>query len=143
MDLSTSPTEIHPLITREANLTPPRPLAPLEEHHNDGQEVDLDRLVREGGPQTRKLLSNVRKHPVYAADGRISVTRSFNALPKELRRSSEVVGFVQYLPRTLGTNDTVRWHCVDIDGFPLVWETSDLLLTEAQIMHLEEESAHG
>lgn len=142
-DTSTGNTVIHPLITREANLALPQPPARLSKHSNDGQEVDLARLFKEGGPQTRVMLGHVRAHPVRTEDGRISVASSFNALPEELRRSSEVVGFLQRLPVPREGDKLVRWSCVDTDGFALSWLGADITLTEEQLESVEEELEHA
>lgn len=143
VDVATQKTHMHALLTKEANLTPPRPIAKVSEHVNDGQEVDLERLMREGGPQTVRLLSKVREHPVRTDDGRIDLAASFNALPKKDRRSSEVVGFLQHIASPAGGSPTALWHCVDTDGMPLVWEGPSFLLTDQQMMFAVEEITHG
>lgn len=142
VDVTTTRLEMSSLVTREANLTPPRPPARLLEHRNDGQEVDLARLLKEGGPQTRALLAHVRQAPVRTPDGRVSVAQSFNALPARLRRSSEVVGFLQSLPSPPDAR-LVVWRCEDTDGLPLDWLAPDIVLSDEHLASAEEELAHG
>ena len=128
----TADTVIHPLITREANLTPERPIPPLAEHRDDGQDVDLERLVREGGPQTRRILELVRHAPVHDEAGLVDLAASFNALPERMRRSSEVVGLLQRLDEQQAGEPTL-WHCIDTDGNPLAWVGTNLTLTDEQL----------
>ncbi len=128
-------TLISPLLTREANLTPPRPIPPLSEHRDDGLDVDLERLVREGGPQTRRVLSLVAKAPVRNEHNRVDVAASFNALPERMRRSSEVVGLLQRLD-DMPTSSPTFWRCVDTDGNELVWLGSNLTLSDEQLAQL-------
>ena len=144
VDIATQETRIHTLLTREANLTPPQPIATVQEHINDGQEVDLERLMREGGPQTLRLLKKVSASPVRANDGRVDVAESFNALPADDRRSSEVVGILQRTHSQAGDDTQVAlWHCVDTEGQPIVWMGSPILLTDQQMASIVEEIAHG
>ena len=142
VDVTTQDTRIHTLLTREANLTPPQPIAPVQEHINDGQEVDLERLMREGGPQTLRLLNKVTKNPVRTSDGRVDVVESFNALPKDDRRSSEVVGILQHVHASENAQIAL-WHCVDTEGRPVVWMGSPILLSDQQMTSIVEEIAHG
>ncbi len=136
-------TETSVLVTREASLTPPQPIAELEEHRDDGLEVDLERLIREGGPQTQRILALVQASPVRTSDGRVSLARSFDQLPPEQRRSSEVVGLIQCLSDTPRAGDPAIWHCVDVDGNPLLWVGPEACLTDEQLELLRKESAHG
>ncbi len=143
VDTFTGQLNIRTLITKEANLAPIKPPALVREHRNEGQEVDLARLVREGGPQTAELLERVRTHAIRTRDGRISVARSFNALPARQRRSSEVVGFLQSLSSHTADAERIVWHCVDTDGLPLEWLGTDIALTDEQLTQAEEKIAHG
>jgi len=141
VDVSTQRTSIHALMTREANLTPARPAPPIATHVNDGQTIDLDRLVREGGPQTLRLLEKVSERPVRTKDGLVDVAATFNALPEHERRSSEVVGFLEHLDSTTQAN--ALWHCVGLDGTLLAWEGPAIMLTDDQLALVTEEIAHG
>lgn len=134
---------IRVLLTREANLVPPQPAAVVMDHVNDGQDVDLGRLVREGGPQTRRILRKVAADPVRTRNGSVDVAASFNALPESERRSSEVVGLLQHTPSPAPGGRTVYWRCVDTDGNGVVWEGVPLELSDQQIASIVEEIAHG
>ena len=136
-------TDIRVLVTREASLAPAPPAPALEEHLDDGYDVDLGRLLREGGPQTSRILELVAGNVVRAADGRVSIAGSFNGLPEEERRSSEVVGLLERIGATTSGKKTVVWRCVDTDGRPLYWVGADLLLTDQQLKDVREEMAHG
>ena len=127
---------ISPLVTREANLAPPRPIPPLSEHRDDGQDIDLERLVREGGPQTRRILTLVAHEPVRNQMGRVDIAASFNALPARTRRSSEVVGLLQRLDQTPATGLAI-WHCVDTDDRELAWVGPNLTLSDEQLALLK------
>ncbi|MDO4537212.1 MAG: DUF3375 family protein [Coriobacteriales bacterium] len=143
IDKSVLTVDIRTLITREANITPPRPAPPLIIHENDGFEVDMERLVREGGPQTLRLLQRMQADPKRAEDGRVNLSATFNALPARERRSSEVVGILQSLTEALPSEGRTLWRCVDTDDVALVWEGARLLLTDEQLNTLIEEIAHG
>lgn len=143
VDTTVQTTKVWTLITREANLSPSKPLPELVEHHDDGQEIDLERLMREGGPQTLRLLGLVREHPVRSGDGRVNVVGSFNALPEPDRRSSEVVGLLERLAELPENGPKEVWQCVDTNGNQLLWEGVRILLTDEQIAFLVKEIAHG
>lgn len=143
IDNTVQTIRVFTLINKEANLTPPKPLPELTEHHNDGQEIDLERLMREGGPQTLRLLNLVQEHPVRADDGRVDVVGSFNALPERDRRSSEVVGLLERLAELPDNGTHEVWQCVDTNGNPLAWEGARILLTDEQVSFLVEEIRHG
>ena len=143
VDTTVQTTKVWTLITREANLSPSKPLPELVEHHDDGQEIDLERLMREGGPQTLRLLGLVREHPVRSGDGRVNVVGSFNALPEPDRRSSEVVGLLERLAELPENGPKEVWQCVDTNGNQLLWEGVRILLTDEQIAFLVKEITHG
>lgn len=143
VDETTESIAIHTLITRPAKIVPPKPIPLIAEHLDDGQEVDLERLMREGGPQTLRLLTLVQQHPKRAESGEVSLSESFNALPAEQRRSSEVVGFLQHLDGLGSARATTLWQCVDTEGRPLVWEGPRVELDDAQLASIIEEIAHG
>ena len=76
---------------------------------------------------------------VKTADGRfVDFAASFNRLPREERRESELIGFLSAL-RTQDGPATVAWHCVSIDGGERVWRTRPILTTEAALDEIIEE----
>ncbi len=80
-----------------------------------------------------------QRDPVKTADGRfVDFAASFNRLPREERRESELIGFLSAL-RTQDGPATVAWHCVSIDGGERVWRTRPILTTEAALDEIIEE----
>ena len=100
---------------------------------------DLKAMVEMCGPRLTHMIGLIRRDPVKTADGRfVDFAASFNRLPREERRESELIGFLSAL-RTQDGPATVAWHCVSIDGGERVWRTRPILTTEAALDEIIEE----
>ena len=100
---------------------------------------DLKAMVEMCGPRLTHMIGLIRRDPVKTADGRfVDFAASFNRLPREERRESELIGFLSAL-RTQDGPATVTWHCVSIDGGERVWRTRPILTTEAALDEIIEE----
>ena len=100
---------------------------------------DLKAMVEMCGPRLTHMIGLIRRDPVKTADGRfVDFAASFNRLPWEERRESELIGFLSAL-RTQDGPATVAWHCVSIDGGERVWRTRPILTTEAALDEIIEE----
>lgn len=94
---------------------------------------------RDVRPRLTHMIGLIRRDPVKTADGRfVDFAASFNRLPREERRESELIGFLSAL-RTQDGPATVAWHCVSIDGGERVWRTRPILTTEAALDEIIEE----
>ena len=100
---------------------------------------DLKAMVEMCGPRLTHMIGLIRRDPVKTADGRfVDFAASFNRLPREERRESELIGFLSAL-RTQDGPATVAWHCVSIDGGERVWRTRPILTTETALDEIIEE----
>ena len=100
---------------------------------------DLKAMVEMCGPRLTHMIGLIRRDPVKTADGRfVDFAASFNRLPREERRESELIGFLSAL-RTQDGPATVAWHCVSIDGGERVWRTRPIFTTEAALDEIIEE----
>lgn len=101
-DIGTATTSLLTLPTR-ARETPVKTVAPeLQMQADDGiAQVDLNGIVAAGGPRIHHMIELVAAHPVLIddaggalADSVIDIAASFNELPADERRESEIVGFL-------------------------------------------------
>ncbi|KOA56755.1 DUF3375 domain-containing protein [Bifidobacterium animalis] len=147
-DIGTATTSLLTLPTR-ARETPVKTVAPeLQMQADDGiAQVDLNGIVAAGGPRIHHMIELVAAHPVLIddaggalADSVIDIAASFNELPADERRESEIVGFLSYLgstsPDAAGSGDGGQipvprkslWHCVTTGGRTRVWRTCALFV---------------
>lgn len=148
-DIGTATTSLLTLPTR-ARETPVKTAAPeLQMQAHDGiAQVDLNGIVAAGGPRIHHMIELVAAHPVLIddaggalADSVVDIAASFNELPADERRESEIVGFLSYLGSTspAGAADNgdggqisgpreSLWHCVTTDGRTRVWRTCALFV---------------
>ena len=100
---------------------------------------DLKNMVEICGPRLTRMIRLIRRNPATTSDGMfVDLAESFNRLPKNERRESELVGFLSAL-RTQDDSSYVTWHCVSIDGSERVWRTKPILTTEATLDDIIEE----
>lgn len=140
-DTGTSTVSMLTLPTR-ARETPVKTLAPTLREGNDGAaSIDLRGIVQAGGPRVAHMISLIAEHPVMRGT-QVDIAASFNALPAEERRESEIVGFLSYLPSDGASSDTGDntvsnatsiWHCVSADGDDRAWRTRALLVGEQEL----------
>ena len=148
-DIGTATTSLLTLPTR-ARETPVKTAAPeLQMQADDGiAQVDLNGIVAAGGPRIHHMIELVAAHPVLIddagdalADSVVDIAASFNELPADERRESEIVGFLSYLGSAspagaAGNSDCGQipvpreslWHCVTTDGRTRVWRTCALFV---------------
>ncbi|WP_033491386.1 DUF3375 family protein, partial [Bifidobacterium choerinum] len=94
--------------------------------------ADLAAIVAAGGPRVRHMVGLIAANPVRRGDD-VDMAASFNALPADERRESEVVGFLSYFG---GDDDATKsdgvgehvWCCVGSDGRERRWRTRALLV---------------
>jgi len=100
---------------------------------------DLKNMVEICGPRLTRMIGLIRRNPVTTSDGMfVDLAESFNRLPKNERRESELVGFLSAL-RTQDDSSYVTWRCISIDGGERVWRTKPILTTEATLDNIIEE----
>ena len=148
-DIGTATTSLLTLPTR-ARETPVKTAAPeLQMQADDGiAQVDLNGIVAAGGPRIHHMIELVAAHPVLIddagdalADSVVDIAASFNELPADERRESEIVGILSYLGSAspagaAGNSDGGQipvpreslWHCVTTDGRTRVWRTCALFV---------------
>ena len=100
---------------------------------------DLKNMVEICGPRLTRMIGLIRRNPVTTSNGMfVDLAESFNRLPKNERRESELVGFLSAL-RTQDDSSYVTWRCISIDGSERVWRTKPILATEATLDDIIEE----
>lgn len=74
---------------------------------------DLKNMVEICGPRLTRMIGLIRRNPVTTSDGMfVDLAESFNRLPKNERRESELVGFLSAL-RTQDDSSYVTWRCIN------------------------------
>ena len=100
---------------------------------------DLKNMVEICGPRLTRMIGLIRRNPVTTSNGMfVDLAESFNRLPENERRESELVGFLSAL-RTQDDSSYVTWRCISIDGSERVWRTKPILATEATLDDIIEE----
>lgn len=105
---------------------------------NDMPPVDLAAMIIGGGPRLKRMATLIRRNPVTLADGRIDMAASFNQLPDDERRESEIVGFLSAMPCANG-NDSTTWHCLSLDGQARDWITRRILADSQELDRITQE----
>ena len=115
--------------------------------------ADLKAMVISGGPRLRRMIGLIRRNPVMcgSAGGElVDIAASFNRLPGNERRESEIVGFLGGLnavdaddidgrePDGTGAQ-TMVWHCISIGGEPRDWITGPVLASMNELTTIMEE----
>ncbi|MBW3088162.1 DUF3375 family protein [Bifidobacterium sp. 82T24] len=109
-----APPELQDSVDRSGALPPP----------------DLKAMIEVGGPRLRRMAGLIRNRPVMRGEY-VDIAASFNRLPREERRESELIGFLGAL-RTDG-DDQVVWYCVSLDGTTRQWRTRPLMVPMAEL----------
>ncbi|MBT1170134.1 DUF3375 domain-containing protein [Bifidobacterium sp. SO4] len=99
---------------------------------DDTSPVDLKSMIIGGGPRLHRMIALIRHDPAIRTDGRIDVAASFNRLPDEERRESELVGFLGAIPCSDDATG-VTWHCITLDGAQRDWITRPILTTRDEL----------
>lgn len=99
---------------------------------DDTSPVDLKSMIVGGGPRLHRMIALIRHDPAIRTDGRIDVAASFNRLPDEERRESELVGFLSTLPCSSDATGAT-WHCITLDGTQRDWITRPILTTRNEL----------
>ncbi|PJM73177.1 hypothetical protein CS006_06915 [Bifidobacterium primatium] len=97
---------------------------------------DLQAMVEVGGPRLRHMVELIRGNPVMRGDY-VDMAASFNLLPAEERRESELVGFLGGLQ--VGTGPRATWHCISLSGEERQWHTRPLLADTRTLDDIVEE----
>ena len=105
---------------------------------NDMSPVDLAAMIIGGGPRLKRMVTLIRRNPVTLTDGRIDMAASFNQLPDDERRESELVGFLSAMPCANG-NDSTTWHCLSLDGQARDWITRQILTDSHELDKISRE----
>ncbi len=133
-----------PALRTRMRQTPARAIAPRLAGATAVCTEDLSAIVAAGGPRIHHMVELVAAHPVMH-DGDVDIVQSFNALPADERRESEIVGFLSYLGGAHGDDgahdgDDGRggdgecvWRCVGVDGCERRWRTRALLVPSAAL----------
>ncbi|NEG96939.1 DUF3375 family protein [Bifidobacterium sp. SMB2] len=85
---------------------------------------DLQAMVEVGGPRLRRMVELICRNPVMRGEY-VDMAASFNLLPADERRESELVGFLGGLQTSTGPR--VTWHCISLSGGERQWHTRPLL----------------
>ncbi|MBT1161629.1 DUF3375 domain-containing protein [Bifidobacterium sp. SO1] len=115
------------LPTRPARSMSRATVPSLDEHATTTNipEPDIRSMIVGGGPRIRHMIRLIMRDPVTMTgtngDERVDIAASFNRLPADERRESEIVGFLSELA-TIDGERTV-WHCTSLDGTPRDWTT--------------------
>ncbi|MBW3090181.1 DUF3375 domain-containing protein [Bifidobacterium miconisargentati] len=99
---------------------------------DDTSLVDLKSMIIGGGPRLHRMIALIQHDPAIRTDGRIDVAASFNRLPDEERRESELVGFLGAIPCSDDATGTT-WHCTTLDGTQRDWITRPVLTTRDEL----------
>lgn len=121
-----------PTVATRARETPARASAPQLAQAQPATPPDLHAIVAASGPRIVRMLELIEAAPAMRG-GFIDVAASFNGLPVDERRESEIVGFLSYLAPCEGSSQASehqdferRWRCVDADGDERIWTTAPL-----------------
>ena len=100
---------------------------------------DLTTMLEMCGPRLTHMVSLIRRNPAKTPDGMfVDLAASFNRLPRDERRESELIGFLSAL-RAQDGSASVAWHCISIDGGERVWRTRPVLASESTLDDIIEE----
>ncbi|KAB8287724.1 methyl-accepting chemotaxis protein [Bifidobacterium avesanii] len=102
-----------------------------------GVTPDLRALIEVGGPRLKRMATLLRRDPVMRG-GAVDMAASFNRLPADERRESELVGFLGAIRTTEGA--WTEWHCVTLNGEERVWRTRPLMVAPQDLDEIAEES---
>ena len=105
-----------------------RPPPPLSQVENATEPADLQELLRQGGPMTKKVAGAL---VAIASPGDIDFAEAFNRLDPDLRRDVELCGLMQ-LATTLGIDvenaDESLYCAASFDGEERVWSAPRIVI---------------
>ncbi|OXN01269.1 DUF3375 family protein [Bifidobacterium vansinderenii] len=143
-DDSDAPYETDTAFVRLAGL-PTRPAKPMtrattpeldDRTNTQAPPPDIRSMIEVGGPRLKRMVSLIREHPRKRGD-LVDMAASFNQLPAEERRESEIIGFLGSM-RAEG-DDYVIWHCVTLNGAQRSWRTRPVMVDEHLLDDIMEE----
>ncbi|WP_137658251.1 DUF3375 family protein [Bifidobacterium moukalabense] len=125
--------QIATLPTKPAKPMVRNTIAELVDGRPTVEMPDLKAMIEVCGPRLRHMAGLINRNPVMTADGtRVDFAASFNQLPENERRESEIIGFLSAL-RTENDTAYATWNCISLDGTARTWRTRPILTTTATL----------